>query len=210
MREAAGTLTRCRQACWTLAHIMTWLGPGGYCRGGRVHDGVLLPRRVACKRAERAAVAATRSAPLGGSDCRRPRQPPSPLRKRFSNIAVRYELPDDCFSEAEVTDDVKRYKFQALVTVRGEGDGDPGARLGIEPRRMVLRGRNEESGHSQLFSTLVSCEDGAPFRPDSRRLLVTLRLAGDDVADYLEIGGHFDLWLGGVVGHGVVTRRLFV
>jgi len=105
---------------------------------------------------------------------------------------------------------VKRYKFQALVTLRGDGDGDPRARLGVEPRRMVLRGRNEEAGHSQLFSTLVSCEDGATFRSGTRRLLVTLRLAGDDVADYLETGGHFDLWLGGVVGHGVVTRRLFV
>ena len=92
----------------------------------------------------------------------------------------------------------------------GEGDGDPPARLGAAPRRMILRGRNEQSGHRQMFSTLASCEDGAPFRPGNRQLLVTLRLAGDDVADYLEIGGHFDLWLGGVVGHGVVTRRLFV
>ena len=39
---------------------------------------------------------------------------------------------------------------------------------------------------------------------------MTLRLAGDDVADYLGIGGRFDLWLGGDVGHGVVTRCLFV
>ena len=109
-----------------------------------------------------------------------------------------------------MTGNVKRYKFQALVTLRREGDGDPPARLGAAPRRMILRGRNEQSGRRQMFSTLVSCEDGAPFRPGNRRLLVTLRLAGDDVADYLEIGGHFDLWLGGVVGHGVVTRRLFV
>ena len=106
---------------------------------------------------------------------------------------------------------MKRYKFQALVTMRGEGDGSPRIRLDSAPRRMVLRGRNEESGRSQMFSTLVSCDDGTPFRPDSRQLLVTLRLTGDDdVTDYLGIGGHFDLWLGGVVGAGVVTRRLFV
>jgi hypothetical protein len=111
---------------------------------------------------------------------------------------------------SEVTADMKRYKFQALVTMRGKGDDWPRVGLGAAPRRMVLRGRNEESGRSQMFSTLVSCDDGTPFRPDSRQVLVTLRLAGDDVADYLEIGGHFDLWLGGVVGHGVVTRRLFV
>jgi hypothetical protein len=112
--------------------------------------------------------------------------------------------------ESEVTGDVKRYKFQALVTLRREGDGDLPVTLGAAPHRMVLLGRNEESGHSQMFNTLVSCDDEALFRPGSPQLLVTLRLAGDDVADYLAIGGHFDLWLGGVVGHGVVTRRLFV
>ena len=42
------------------------------------------------------------------------------------------------------------------------------------------------------------------------RRVVTLRLAGDDVTDYLSIGGHFDLWLGSTVGDGIVTRRLFV
>jgi len=41
-------------------------------------------------------------------------------------------------------------------------------------------------------------------------MLVTLRLAGDDVTDYFEIGGHFDLWLGNDIGQGIVTRRLFV
>jgi hypothetical protein len=41
-------------------------------------------------------------------------------------------------------------------------------------------------------------------------LLATLRLAGDDVADYFHIGGRFDVWLGSEVGHGVVTRRMFV
>jgi len=105
--------------------------------------------------------------------------------------------------------DMKRYTFQALVTLHG-GDGDPAATLCSAPRRMVLRGRNEESGRSQIFTALVSCDDEKPFRPGSPRYLATLRLAGDDVADYLSIGGHFDLWLGSTVGDGIVTRRLFV
>ena len=49
-----------------------------------------------------------------------------------------------------------------------------------------------------------------PFRPGSRRLLATLRLADDEVSEYLGIGGHFDLWLGNTIGDGVITRRLFV
>lgn len=105
---------------------------------------------------------------------------------------------------------MKHYKFQALVTVYAENDGDPCAKLGPAPRRIVLRGRNDESGRSQVFTALVSCDDDGPFRPGSPRRLVTLRLAGDDVADYLNIGGHFDLWLGKDVGDGVITRRLFV
>ena len=32
---------------------------------------------------------------------------------------------------------MKRYTFQALVTLHDGGDGDPGATLGSAPRRMV-------------------------------------------------------------------------
>lgn len=105
---------------------------------------------------------------------------------------------------------MKRYKFQALVTLYEGSDGDPRPELSSAPRRMVLRGRNDESGRSQVFTALVSCDDDGPFRPGSRRVLATLRLAGDDVTDYLSIGGHFELWLGHNAGEGVVTRRLFV
>ena len=103
---------------------------------------------------------------------------------------------------------MKNYKFQALVTMREEGGGSRVV-LDSAAHRMVLRGQKEESGRSRIFRTLVSCDDGEMFRPASRQQLVTLRLAGDDVSDYLEIGGHFDLLLGDVVGHGVITRRLF-
>ena len=102
---------------------------------------------------------------------------------------------------------VKRYKFQALVMLNGK---EPDARPGPDPRRMVLRGRNDESRRSKLFSALISCDDDGPFRPGGRQQLVTVRLAGDDVAGYFGVGGHFDVWMGDDVGHGVVTRRLFV
>jgi hypothetical protein len=76
---------------------------------------------------------------------------------------------------------------------------------------MVLRARNIETTRSQVFNALISSEDyGRPFRPGSQRVLVTLRLAGDDVGDYLRIGGHFELWDGSDLGEGVVTRRLFI
>lgn len=104
---------------------------------------------------------------------------------------------------------MKRYKYQALVTLHEAGNGDPSTRLGSAPRRMVVRGRNHESARSQMFTALVSCDDDRPFRPGSRRRLATLRLAGDNVTDYIDVGDHFELWLGSNVGEGIVTRRLF-
>jgi hypothetical protein len=105
---------------------------------------------------------------------------------------------------------VKRYKFQALVTLTGQEESGPGPHLGPEPHRMVVCGRDEETKRSQFFSALISCDDDEPFRPGGCQRLVTMRLAGDDVASYFGIGGHFDLWLGDDIGRGFVTRRLFV
>ncbi len=105
---------------------------------------------------------------------------------------------------------MKRYEFQALVTMGGDGNGGSGVMLGSVPRPMVLRGRNDETGQSQIFTALVSWEDEAPFRPHGHQMLVTLRLAGDDVADYFHSGSRLDLWQGSDVGHGVVSRGLFV
>ncbi len=54
----------------------------------------------------------------------------------------------------------------------------------------------EQSG----FHCPGQLDDDGPFRAGSPSVLATLRLAGDDVADYLGIGSHFDLWLGSDVG----------
>jgi hypothetical protein len=106
---------------------------------------------------------------------------------------------------------MKRYKYQALVTLHPVRDGTPQIELGTDPRRMVVRALNEETQRSQVFSALVSSDDdGRPIRRGSHQVVVTLRLAGDDVRDYLDVGGRFELWLGSDIGEGVVTRRLFV
>lgn len=104
----------------------------------------------------------------------------------------------------------KSYKFQVLVTLLPAGDGAPCVKLGPAPRRMVVRAANGQTQRSQLFSALISSYEDGPFRPGNPRVIATLRVTGDDVGDYLGIGRHFDLWLGGDVGEGVVTRRLFV
>ncbi len=103
---------------------------------------------------------------------------------------------------------MKLYKFQALVTLWPASNGGPGTELDANPRRMVVRARHRETHHSKIFSALVTSDGDAPV-PGSPSVVVTLRLTGDDVPDYLDIGEHFDLWRGGDIGQGIISRRLF-
>jgi hypothetical protein len=105
---------------------------------------------------------------------------------------------------------MKHYKFQALLTLYTADGVPPCPQLDAAPRRMVLRGRSDESGRSQFFSVLVSRDGDMPPRSGNPRLEVIVRVAGDDVAEYLSVGRQFNLWLGEDVGEGIVTRRLFV
>jgi hypothetical protein len=104
--------------------------------------------------------------------------------------------------------DMKRYKFQALVKPPPGADDEARAGLSSGSHRMVLRAENSETRRVQVFSALVDSDEGGPFRAGSPHIMVTLRVIGDDVGEFLEIGSHFSLWSGGDVGQGVVTRRL--
>ena len=102
---------------------------------------------------------------------------------------------------------MKRYKFQALVTLDAPGTG-----VAVRPgqtRRIVVRGEHHDTHDSQVFSALVTPGEDLP-RLDDHHVLMTVSLAAQDPSEYFEIGDHFALWLGGDIGHGVVTRRLFV
>lgn len=102
---------------------------------------------------------------------------------------------------------MKRYKFQALVT-----PGPPATAVAVRPgqtRRMVVRGEHHDTHDSQVFSALVTPGEDL-LRPDDDHVIMTVSLAAPEPGEYFEIGDHFSLWLGGDIGHGVVTRRLFV
>ena len=102
---------------------------------------------------------------------------------------------------------VRRYKFQAFVTVPAPGEVvlPPG-----KIRRMTLRGENHTTHGSHFFSALVANQgDNAEWIGDNHAI-VTVSLAGEDPAEYFSAGDHFALWLGHDVAEGVVTRRLFV
>lgn len=103
---------------------------------------------------------------------------------------------------------MQRLKFQALVTPAPNEQAR--AKLGPGSHRMVLRAESIETHRTEVFSALVDGEDDGPFLPGKPQIMVTLRVIGDDVSDYLDIGSHFSLWLGADVGQGVVTRRLHI
>jgi hypothetical protein len=103
---------------------------------------------------------------------------------------------------------MQRLKFQALVTP--DQGGDARAKLSSGSHRMVLRVENSETHRTQVFSALVDSADEGSFGPGKPQVMVTLRVVGDDVSDYLDIGSHFSLWNGGDIGQGVVTRRLHI
>ncbi len=104
---------------------------------------------------------------------------------------------------------MQRYKYQALVTPNAD-DADARAKLSSGSHRMVLRAENSETHRSQVFSALVDGEDEGPFQAGKPQIMVTLRVIGEDVSDYLAIGSHFSLWSGNDIGRGVVTRRLLL
>ena len=61
-------------------------------------------------------------------------------------------------------------QIPGLVTLCPESDGVPRGELSPSPRRMVLRGRNADSGRCQLFTALVRRGDNHPFRPGNPRM----------------------------------------
>jgi hypothetical protein len=100
---------------------------------------------------------------------------------------------------------MKPAKYQALVTLYPPGDGGLDAEPLLHVRRLAVR----PDHHGELFSALVSVEDGSLLSPGAADIVVTMVVLGDDARDYLAPGEQFALLSGGEVGHGVVSGWLF-
>jgi hypothetical protein len=74
----------------------------------------------------------------------------------------------------------------------------------------VVRGQHHTTHTSQVFGALVTNHGDDIPRADPNHMIVTVMLIGDEPREYFDIGDQFALWSGHDVGHGVVTRRLFV
>ncbi len=103
---------------------------------------------------------------------------------------------------------MKRYKYQALVTLLDQdGSGHP-APLPGPTCRMVVRAQDQQTHATRLFSALVSTT-GDPV-PNDSHVIVTVTVLGDEAGECLSAGDGFTLWRGHDLGRGVVTRRVFV
>jgi len=101
------------------------------------------------------------------------------------------------------------HKFQAMVTT---GSGAEDILAEVQPgqmRRMLVHGEHQENHNRKFFSALVTNNGGGSLPAAAGPAMLTAALAGDDVAKYFDIGSSFSLRLGGDVGRGIVTRRLF-
>ena len=103
---------------------------------------------------------------------------------------------------------MRRYKYQALVTLLGRGGGGHPAPLPGPTSRMVVRAENHRTHAIRLFNALVSASSDTV--PGDSHVIVTVTVLGDDAAECLAAGEGFTLWRGHDVGRGVVTRRVFV
>jgi hypothetical protein len=110
----------------------------------------------------------------------------------------------------EVSGLMKRYKFQALVTLGSPQERGPVGVSREEMRRAVLRSRHHQTGCSRFFGALAMRNGEQPPWPEDNPVIVTVVVMCDQPAEYFGIGDRFSFWLGRDVGRGIVTRQLFV
>lgn len=106
---------------------------------------------------------------------------------------------------------MKQYKYRAFVKLDSAGRAsrdDPA--LPTTGGRVVVRARHHDSHRIKIFPALVSAARDEPPLAADHSVQLTMTVLGDDVRDYLETGDAFVLWRGHDIGHGVISRRLFL
>ena len=106
--------------------------------------------------------------------------------------------------------DVRTFRFRALVSLN---PGVPDIPAGHYPSgaRMVLAEAclPDRPGRCRDFRAALCRDDGLPLRPGDHAV-VTITLSGDEASAYFCPGQQFILWSGADIGHGVISRRIFV
>jgi hypothetical protein len=100
-------------------------------------------------------------------------------------------------------------KFQAVLTMLPAADGAEPAALAWPAWRAVVRARDHATRAGQVFSALVSADDGGP-PPGQSNVVVTIVVVGASPDNCLDVGDPFTLWRGRDLARGVISRRLYI
>ena len=103
---------------------------------------------------------------------------------------------------------MQRYKFKALVALDPPASGSRAPLPVGRSRRMAVRGRHRQTRNIKFFGAMVTNNGPRSPRWKERHVLLTIVITGDDAPEYFGIGNSLAVWLGGDIGHGIVTRGL--
>ena len=105
---------------------------------------------------------------------------------------------------------MKRFKYQAIVSLYPPQPDGLQASLPAQTRCLVVRAHNPDTHRTKLFRCVVTAADERPLAPGDARRVVTVQVNGDDARDYVHPGDHFELWFGTDIGQGIVSRQMFI
>ena len=113
---------------------------------------------------------------------------------------------------------VRQTRFRALITLDQPGMQEvPTTRPFRPPAReyenythsLVIRCPGlQDPASIRYFSAEICWDDEQPLHPGDHAK-VTITLTDDEALEFLGPGQHIDLWCGGSVGHGTISRRVY-
>ena len=103
---------------------------------------------------------------------------------------------------------MKSLKYRALVTM--DPDAPPAHGLTSTTCPLVIRAHCHQPERVRTFNAMISTDDNEPLQPGDSHHVVTMTVSDEEALEFLRPGEHFELWARHEVGHGVVSRRVFV
>ena len=105
---------------------------------------------------------------------------------------------------------MRTFRFRALVSLNAREPAIPARHYPNGPHMVLVQASPPgQPGCYRDFRAALCRDDELPLQPGAPAV-VTLTIAGDEAGSYLRPGQHFTLWSGTDIGHGVISRRVFV
>jgi hypothetical protein len=106
---------------------------------------------------------------------------------------------------------LKQFRFKAVVSLDRSGQQPPGGQYPSGTHSLMVRAPcRDQPGLRKYFPAVIFRDDEQPLSPGDTGVIVTIRIADDDAPNFFCPGQPIALWNGGDVGHGTVSRRVFL